>query len=217
MDRTISSFLTVFQIVLQVASWPNVRNCLSDARLHVQGFREMKEMPVLRGDGVVLRAFASADVTLLEEVAADPLIPKISTVPAVYSETSALEYIERQHHRFRSGQGYSFVICSDEHACAVGYLGVWIADLAKGRATVGYWVAKSARGSGLCGWALQLVSSWAFEALPVHRLTAYVEPWNVASIRTAESAGFASEALLRSWELVGDEPKDMLSMSRLRD
>lgn len=91
-----------------------------------------------------------------------------------------------------------------------------MADLAKGRATVGYWIAESARGNGLAGHALHLVSSWAFDILPLHRMTAYVEPWNVGSIRTAESAGFSSEALLRSWELVDGEPKDMLSMGKIR-
>jgi len=33
--------------------------------------------------------------------------------------------------------------------------------------------------------------------------------------RTAERAGFAREGVLRSWELVGDERKDMLMSSRI--
>jgi [ribosomal protein S5]-alanine N-acetyltransferase len=174
------------------------------------------ELPVLRGKAVLLRPFEASDAAILEEVATDPLIPKITTVPAVYSEDAALAYIERQHDRLRSGEGYSFAISLGEGAQAVGQIGVWVPDLAKGRATVGYWVAASARGNGLAGKALDLVSSWAFENLPIHRLTGYVEPWNLGSIRTAESAGFQSEGLLRSWELVDGEPKDMVSLARFR-
>jgi [ribosomal protein S5]-alanine N-acetyltransferase len=162
----------------------------------------------------MLRAFSPSDIPILEEAGADPLIPKITTVPATYSETSALAYIDRQHDRFRSGTGYSFAICVGESP-AIGQICVWLAELAKGRATVGYWVGTSARGSGIASRALSLVSAWAFDALPIERITAYVEPWNIASIRTAESAGYKSEALLRKWELVGGEMKDMLSMSKL--
>ena len=42
-----------------------------------------------------------------------------------------------------------------------------------------------------------------------------MEPWNEASIRTAERAGFRREGLLRSWQEVGAERKDMLMYSLL--
>jgi RimJ/RimL family protein N-acetyltransferase len=43
----------------------------------------------------------------------------------------------------------------------------------------------------------------------------YVEPWNTASIRTAEKAGFRREGLLRGWQEVGGERKDMYMFARL--
>jgi [ribosomal protein S5]-alanine N-acetyltransferase len=176
----------------------------------------INELPTLRAESVLLRPFSPSDTPIVREASKDTLIPKITTVPVVDSEMEALAYIGRQHDRFKSGLGFSFAICTGDGTQAVGQIGVWVADLAKGRATVGYWIGRSARGHGHAGRALDLVSGWAFEVLPIHRLNAYVEPWNVASIRTAESAGFRSEGLLRSWELVDGEPKDMLSMSRLR-
>ncbi len=38
----------------------------------------------------------------------------------------------------------------------------------------------------------------------------------MASIRTAERARFQREVLLRSWQLVGGQPKDMFVYSRIR-
>lgn len=49
----------------------------------------------------------------------------------------------------------------------------------------------------------------AYLARQADRLELYVEPWNMASARTATSAGFVREGLLRSWQKVGDERKDM--------
>ena len=63
--------------------------------------------------------------------------------------------------------------------------------------------------------ALQLFSEWALTLPGLDRLELYVEPWNEGSWRAAERAGFQREGLLRSWERVGSEPKDMFMYSRL--
>ena len=47
----------------------------------------------------------------------------------------------------------------------------------------------------------------------IKRLELYVEPWNEGSWRAAEACGFLREGLLRSWEQVGDERKDMYMYS----
>jgi RimJ/RimL family protein N-acetyltransferase len=51
--------------------------------------------------------------------------------------------------------------------------------------------------------------------LRIPRLELYVEPWNEASWRTAERVGFTREGLLRSWQLVGTERRDMFMYSLL--
>lgn len=47
------------------------------------------------------------------------------------------------------------------------------------------------------------------------RLELYVEPWNEASWRTAEKAGFRREGLLRQYQEVGGERRDMFMYSLL--
>jgi ribosomal-protein-alanine N-acetyltransferase len=51
--------------------------------------------------------------------------------------------------------------------------------------------------------------------LRIPRRELYAEPWNQASIQTAEKAGFRGEGLLRSWQAVGGERKDMIMHSLL--
>jgi RimJ/RimL family protein N-acetyltransferase len=76
-------------------------------------------------------------------------------------------------------------------------------------------VAASERGRHAARHALAALTRWAFAALPVPRLELYVEPWNRASMRTAEAAGFRKEGLLRSWQEIGGERKDMFMFSLL--
>ena len=58
--------------------------------------------------------------------------------------------------------------------------------------------------------------SFAFGVLSIPRLHLFVEPWNVASARTAEAAGFSREATLRGWERIDGEQHDADCFALLR-
>lgn len=160
-------------------------------------------------------SMSSADVGLVREAADDDLIPLITTVPSTYTPEAAATFIERQWGRVASGSGYPFVIERAVDGKPVGSIGVWMKDVVEGRASVGYWLVESARGQGIAAHALGAVAAWSFEQLRIPRLQLYVEPWNGASIRTAERAGFRREGLLREWQQFGDSRRDMFMYARL--
>jgi ribosomal-protein-alanine N-acetyltransferase len=172
-------------------------------------------VPVLAAGPFRLRPFVMADLHVVREAADDPYIPLITTVPAAFTETEGRRFIERQWDRARRGSGYSFAITDAANGRAVGNIGLWLNDIGAGRASVGYWVVASARGRGAAGYALQTLTFWALGVLGASRLELHVEPWNEACIRTADKAGFRQEGLLRSWQDVGGERKDMLMYSLL--
>lgn len=171
--------------------------------------------PVLHGDGVVLRAFADGDADLVRAASIDPFIPLVTTVPHDADQAAALAFVARQHERVRTGVGHSFVIVDRPSGWASGQIGLWRHDARHSRASIGYWVAAPFRGRGLARRALATVAAWGLGPEGFARVELYVEPWNVASWRTAESAGFTREGLLRSWESVGGERRDMYMYSRL--
>jgi [ribosomal protein S5]-alanine N-acetyltransferase len=173
-------------------------------------------VPTLAAGPFRLRPFELTDIEVVREASNDPLIPLITTVPAAFTEHEGRRFIERQRNRAEQGTGYSFAIADAVTDRAVGQAGLWLRDIIDGRASVGYWVASSARGRGAAGFAVVTLVRWAHQELGIPRLQLYVEPWNMASIRTAERAGFHREGLLRSWQEVGDERKDMFMYARLR-
>jgi [ribosomal protein S5]-alanine N-acetyltransferase len=129
-------------------------------------------------------------------------------VPVPCTDEAARQFIERQWSRAQDGTGYSFAIAGAAGGRAVGQIGLWLRDIGQGRATIGYWVAASARGQHAAGHALATVARWALTELAIPRLELCVEPWNVASARTALITGFRREGRLRSWRDVGGERKD---------
>jgi RimJ/RimL family protein N-acetyltransferase len=175
------------------------------------------QVPELRSGPAVLRPFTLADLPLVRQAASDPYIPTITSLPAVYSDDEGRAFIERQVERARGGHGYPFVIAeATVPDRGVGALGLWLREIDSGRASIGYWLVPSARGKKLAGSALRGVVTFAFETLGIPRLQLFVEPWNVASQRTAEAAGFTQEALLHGWERIDGAQHDAFSYALLR-
>ena len=172
-------------------------------------------IPTLTAGPFRLRSFTLADIDAVREASRDPYIPLITTVPAAFTENEGRLFIERQWSRARQGTGYSFAIADADTDHAVGQIGLWLKDLDEGRASIGYWVVRSARGRRAAARSLQALALWAIRELQIPRLQLNVEPWNTASIMTAERAGFQREGLLRSWQGVGDKRSDMYMYARV--
>lgn len=181
------------------------------------GMNELLAMPRLGGEEIVLREFDRRDVPVVLEAGKDPLIPLITTVPAAGDAEEAIAWVGRQHQRLRDGLGYSFCVARAGDDQALGQIGLWPHRHGRGRAMIGYWIASEFRGAGVATTALSLLSAWAVDHPGVHRLELYVEPWNEGSWRAAERVGFVREGLMRRWEAVGDEPRDMFMYSLLPD
>lgn len=172
--------------------------------------------PTITGERVTLREFSEDDIDLVLSVVNDPLIPQITSVPAAGDEDDARAYIRRQQSRAPSGEGFQFAVVENSSRAAVGQIGLTFKDSNRERASVGYWISPEHRQRGLAAVALDEVSKWALRAVSIQRLELYVEPWNEGSWRAAESVGFSREGLLRSWERVGSERRDMYMYSLVR-
>lgn len=166
-------------------------------------------LPVLDAGPFRLRGFEPRDAVMVAAAGTDPVIPLVASVPAGADHDEASAFVDRQRRRLRDGYGYSFVIAEAGSDRGVGSIGLWLHDIHEGRATVGYWVLAPARGRGAATRALRALSAWAVRDLGVPRLQLHVEPWNEPSVRTAEAAGYRCEGLLRSWQVVGEERRDM--------
>jgi [ribosomal protein S5]-alanine N-acetyltransferase len=174
-------------------------------------------VPELQSGPVVLRTFSFSDLPLIRLASTDPYIPSVTSVPSTYSDDGGRAFIERQLNQASGGHGYPFAIAeSSSPGRGLGGMGLWLHEIESGRASVGYWVAPSARGNNYAGWALRGLVTYAFTVLAIPRLHLFVEPWNVASQRTAEFAGFTREALLRGWERIDEVQRDVYSYVRLR-
>ena len=166
---------------------------------------------------VRLRPFADLDAGMAMDLSQDSYVPTVGSLPAHATRDEAMAWIERQRQRHIEGSGFSFSIADLETDRSMGNIGLWIRELDKGRAQVGYAVAPNERGHGVASDALCALTTFAWTIAQLHRLELYIEPWNEASIRTAECAGYEREGLLRSHQEIAGKRCDMFLYSAIRE
>lgn len=165
---------------------------------------------------VRLRRFEDRDAAMAADLSRDPYVPLIGTLPSHASEQECLAWVERQRQRHVEGIGFSFSIADRETDRSLGNIGLWVREMEAGRAQAGYGIAPRARGQNIASDALCALTAFAWTIPVLHRVELYIEPWNTASIRTAERAGYEHEGLLRSHQEIAGKRSDMLLYARIR-
>jgi ribosomal-protein-alanine N-acetyltransferase len=166
---------------------------------------------------VTLRAFRPEDARMAVDLSRDPYVPATGTLSLNATADQAQEWIRRQQTRHVEGAGFSFAVVDNTEGHCVGFTGLWVRELPTGRAQIGYGIAPSFRGRGLASDALCAVTSFAWTLPELHRTELYIEPWNTASIGTAERAGYLREGRLRSHQEISGQRRDMLLYSTVRN
>jgi ribosomal-protein-alanine N-acetyltransferase len=108
--------------------------------------------------------------------------------------------VKRYREDFVAGTAIPFFIFERSTGRLVG--GVTLGNVRHGVSQsghIGYWVGEKYAGRGLMVEAVQLLVSFAFDTLKLHRIEAACIPDNARSIRVLEKAGFRREGLLRSY------------------
>ena len=162
---------------------------------------------------MVLRPPQVEDVPALTVACQDAEISRWTRVPSPYSEAHAREWVEAQPEE----HGVALLAVDAATENLLGSVGLAEIDRKRGRAEIGFWTAPWARRRGTAERAVRLLSGWAFDTLALARLQALVREENHLSQRVLERAGFTREGVLRSYEEIKGERRDIAIFSRLAE
>jgi isopropylmalate/homocitrate/citramalate synthase/predicted acetyltransferase len=153
------------------------------------------------GDGVVrVRRMREQDAPRMLEGLRHPDVAESSgTAPQEHTLESVLDTIVRRRPReLRAGDGALLAAVDPASDVLLGSVVLWHLNWDFRQAEIGYWVHPEARGRGIAARAAFLVAEWALGELGLHRLEAFVDVANPASVKTIERAGFTREGVCRS-------------------
>lgn len=168
-------------------------------------------------DGVVtlrpwLRADAEAIFAAISESRAE-LQRWLPAAGAVASVHQVRNYIELTNDWRGIGQAYDFVITDAQTGSVLGGCGLTQINRNHYFANLYYWVRSGSTQRGLARRAIRLAARFGLEGLGLARVEIVVQPENTASLRAAEGAGAAREALLRNRLTVNGVVSDAVMFS----
>jgi RimJ/RimL family protein N-acetyltransferase len=177
---------------------------------------------VLPGEPLVdgptaLRPWRDSDVAALVATCQDPEIVRWTRVPTPYGEADARAYLLARYDATFAGLSAPFAIIAGDSGEVTGSISLMRFAWEDRRAEVGYWLAAGARGQGHATRAVRLICDWGFARLGLERIDLLAATGNRASQRVAERAGFAREALLRSYMIGTEGRQDMVAFGLLKE
>lgn len=173
----------------------------------------------LTGERLLLRPWRRADAGRLHAIMQDPTMNRFLALPTPYSREDADQWVGRLGDEGRrEGTGLGCAVVERASGRLIGSAVIRL----NGDPEIGYWVAPDARGAGYAGEATRVLSAGGFR-LGLPRIQLLCDVRNLASARTAMSAGFRFEGVARDGRLgggIGTVPElraDVARFARLAD
>jgi RimJ/RimL family protein N-acetyltransferase len=146
-------------------------------------------LPTLDAGDCTLRPWTLDDAAALRQACGDDDICRFTTVPRVYSDAAAVQWIERQRDHASRGAAIVLAIVPAGERTPVGMVGLFGLDEPGRTARFGYWLIAQARRRGLATSATRALGDWAFSSLALKTIFIDREPSNRASARVADRLG----------------------------
>ena len=170
----------------------------------------------VRGPRVRLRIPREADAQRLFELASDAEVTRFFSWGPYTEEAQALEWLRTLPQRRADGVALELAI-ADPEDWVIGITAVLEVSKRDRRAVVGTWLGQAYWGTGANGESKALVARLAFEELRMERLGAWADVRNPRSQHALERLGFVREGTLRAFHRHGDERRDVVAYSLLRE
>ena len=144
---------------------------------------------LLASDGLVgLRRFSANDVEAITSACNDPDITRWTSIPSPYTIEFAQLFVTLTDTWRHDGTAFHFAVVD---ACDGSFLGsVGLDSIKHPPALVGYWVAPWARRRGAATRALRLMTTRAFDTLPLGSIDLLTKVGNEVSEWVAIGAGY---------------------------
>jgi ribosomal-protein-alanine N-acetyltransferase len=181
-------------------------------------FQPQLHLPLsLGGHRVIIRRWRISDMNeheaLFDTNAAEHLAPWLPPQPTPRTPTEkrnwARDRINLGLERWEEGTDYRFFIVRKIDEKIVGQIGVTgVLRNVNQSAFIGYWVGKEYTGHGYATEATRLAMQFGFEYLRLHRITLWISPANLASLRVAEKLQLRHEGQIKGALFLGGQWQD---------
>jgi RimJ/RimL family protein N-acetyltransferase len=170
--------------------------------------------PYLSGNAVNLRELTIDDATTIVNLMDYEIAKYLYEVPYPYRIDDALNFIKSNYEYFKSQKAITFGIeyknTLESKLLLVGTIGIKDIDYVNKKANIGYWIGKQYQDKGIATECVKLVVNYAFDALKLKEISAYVFPDNNPSIRVLEKHGFVKTGKVNEYHPLSNTYRNSL-------
>lgn len=186
----------------------------------LRSYKYKKNSLELNGDNVLLRPPQYSDwidwskVREVNKLYLQPWEPLWS--PGELERSSFVKRVRMFEKLSTNDEAYSFLIFKNENTEFIGELN--ISNIQRGiiqSCSIGYWIAKKYEGRGMMSESLELVKSFIFDHLKLHRIEAACLPHNSPSLKVLLKNGFKIEGTARKLLKINNKWQDHTLFSYL--
>ena len=152
--------------------------------------------PILTTARLRMRQFRADDAVDMHQCFADPKAMRFWDQP-VHSKRSETERAVRSFINCTPACYRFWAVADAETDRCLGLVNYHDGHMRRKRVTIGYLIEPSRHRQGLASEAVAAMLDFCFGPLALHRVQAFIDPGNNASIGLAEKLGFHREGLLR--------------------
>ena len=168
------------------------------------------------GPRLTLRYPQTADARRLFELASNEEVTRYFSWGPYHQQGQAAEWIATLRSHRMDGSALEFAI-ADSGDEPIGVIAILEVSRRDRRCVIGIWIGRPYWGSGAGDESEALLAHIAFGPLRMERLGAWVDVNNPRSQHAFARLGFVNEGVLRAFQRHGDERRDLVADSILRE
>ena len=169
-------------------------------------------MVIIKAKHYILRPFRKGDEkSLVKNINDKEIAHNTTTIPYPYTMNDARWWINRTLKKESTSLRFAIDIDGDVVGC-VGLEHL----VSRHKAEIGYWLGREYWGRGIMTDAVKKLTAYGFKKLKLKRIYAKFFPFNKASARVLEKAGYKYEGLLRKDTLKKGKPTDVLVYAKIK-
>ncbi len=166
---------------------------------------------------LLLRPFVAADAAAVQRLANNRNIADTTlNIPHPYDESAAEEWIATHADKWKARELMVFAVTDKKNHNFMGACSLTISERFE-RAEIGYWIGEPYWGQGYCTEAAELLLTFGFEELDLHRIHGSYLARNPASGRVMRKIGMQQEGVAREHAKKWDVFEDLVLCGLLRD
>lgn len=184
---------------------------------NIAGNNQMKKLPTLHLDRLLLRPFRLEDAKVVQQLAGDRYIAEMTlNIPHPYEDGVAEKWIETHNKNFNEDRLLELAIVHKEDNYFIGAISIGI-NKNYNHGELAYWVGKKYMNNGYCTEAAKGIVKYAFEEMKLNRIFSRHLGKNPASGKVMKKIGMQYEGLLRQHVTKWGQHEDLLYYGLLRE